>query len=230
VTARCSATSEPAQRARGYALLAAVLAVALVSLATLVPVQSAVRQAQRERETELLFIGQQYRDAIARYRNAPAGGIAQYPASLNDLLDDRRFPQPRRHLRRLYADPMTGEADWTLLRSQGRIIGVASSDTRAPLKRSGFPAPLAQFDSATSYSDWRFVVDDPAPAGAVGAPQNPAEPEAPPRSLEELERLSERRSQCLRSMAAEMQACLNATAAQACRDSARQRFLACVRG
>src|ERR1700680_2086784 len=55
-------------------------------------------QAQREREQELLFIGGAYRAAIASYY---AAGAHQFPQNLSDLLEDKRFPEPRHHLRRL---------------------------------------------------------------------------------------------------------------------------------
>src|ERR1700692_5022119 len=72
-------------------------------------------QAQREREQELLFIGREFRAAIAAYSNA--NGARQFPQDINDLLEDKRWPEPRHYLRRLYVDPMTGAADWTILQA-----------------------------------------------------------------------------------------------------------------
>ena len=58
-------------------------------------------EVQREKEKELLFIGEQYAMAIASYYESTPSGLKQYPASLKDLLQDNRFPAVRRHLRKL---------------------------------------------------------------------------------------------------------------------------------
>lgn len=113
--------------------------------------------AQREREQELLFIGKQFESAIASYYRSSAGGIRQYPQDLSDLLEDKRWPEPKHHLRRLYVDPMTGAQDWTILRFDGvGITGVASSSQAAPLKKAGFPADQEAFKDAQCYCDWKF--------------------------------------------------------------------------
>ena len=109
---------------------------------------------QREREQELLFIGHAYRLAIARYY--ASGG--HYPAELEDLVSDNRFPVPRHHLRRLYRDPMTAAADWELVRGpDGGIMGVTSSSKNAPLKRANFDRADATFESTECYCDWQFI-------------------------------------------------------------------------
>ena len=109
---------------------------------------------QRERETQLLFAGDQIRAAIGSYH---ASG-RQYPLSLDDLLDDKRSPIPRRHLRRLYFDPMTGTTDWTLvLAPTGGIMGVASKSKLTPIKRTGFTPEDASFEASDCYCTWEFV-------------------------------------------------------------------------
>ena len=117
---------------RGYALLAALVLLAIVSLGATVAVERAQLAAQREREAELLFAGDQYRDALVRYYAMPAGQLSQqYPQTLQDLLEDRRTQATGRHLRRLYPDPMTGKPDWVLEWVGGRIVGVHSRSLRA---------------------------------------------------------------------------------------------------
>jgi hypothetical protein len=64
-----------------------------------------------------------------------------------------RFPGKRRHLRRLYPDPMTGQADWVLLRQGDHIIGVRSRATGRPFKQAGFEKRDADFAGAASYAD-----------------------------------------------------------------------------
>ena len=112
-------------------------------------------QAQREREQELLFIGGEFRSAIAHYY---AAGAHQYPQDINDLLEDKRWPEPRHYLRRLYVDPMTGAQDWTIIRADMLgIIGIASSSNAEPLKKKGFGADEKAFADVTCYCDWKFI-------------------------------------------------------------------------
>jgi type II secretory pathway pseudopilin PulG len=110
---------------------------------------------QREREIQLLWAGHAIRMAIASYY---ASGH-QFPASLQDLVQDDRWPVPKHHLRRLYVDPMTGSADWTLVPapSDGRIMGVASSSKGVPMKRAGFDAIDAALQDSDCYCAWQFV-------------------------------------------------------------------------
>jgi type II secretory pathway pseudopilin PulG len=110
---------------------------------------------QRERETQLLFVGHAFRMAISSYY---ASGH-RFPNALEDLLQDERFPIPKRHLRRLYPDPITGQTDWTLvLTPDGNgIMGIASSSTRAPFKRAGFDPVDDAFKDADCYCSWQFV-------------------------------------------------------------------------
>lgn len=144
------------QRGMSYLLLLFAVAALGTGLAgTGVVWQQAV---QREREAELLQIGQQFRQALASYYLSTPGGAGQYPERLSDLLEDRRYPVPRRHLRRVYHDPMTRSTDWALLRSGGRIVGIHSRSQMAPL-RTLHTGPDAAFAGAGSYDQWVFLVD-----------------------------------------------------------------------
>jgi len=164
---------------RGFTYLGLLFAVAVlgITLASVGVVWST--QARREREAELLWIGDQYRNAIAQYRNY--GG--QLPQALADLVQDPRVPLPRRFLRRLYADPMTGQVDWQLITLPGGtgIIGVASSSQDKPIKQANFGAADAQFADAQCYCDWKFVSSFRNRWGAAAIPAaNPATNTAPP--------------------------------------------------
>ena len=112
-------------------------------------------QAQREREQELLYIGREFRAAVARYY---AAGAHQFPMEIEDLLEDKRSGEPKHHLRKLYIDPMTGAADWTFIRTdlQG-ITGIASSSQAEPIKKQGFQTDEEEsFKDATCYCAWKF--------------------------------------------------------------------------
>ncbi len=231
-------------RHRGAALLVAILAVALVSLATLLPLRQQQTLAQRERERELLFVGNQYRQALARYAAATPGRVPQFPLTLEQLVEDVRQPRPLHHLRRLYPDPMTGRADWLLIRDQGAIVGIASRSERAPLKRKGFAAADRAFDGAESYGQWRFVAPPTTTLAAAQAPAAPSPdpgvpppggglppgagvppPQRPPPS-------ADRRSECLRVYSQAINRCFLAEPALApgCRNEARLAMLACLGG
>lgn len=144
-------------RQRGVAFLAVLLIVAAMG-ATLASAGTFWHQIrQREKESELLFVGIQYQSAIRRYYEA-VPGAQRYPGSLQDLLLDPRLPSIRRHLSRPWLDPLTGSAEWGLVKApQGGIMGVYSLATGTPIKRAGFPARLGWKDGLERYADWRFV-------------------------------------------------------------------------
>ncbi|UCD69592.1 MAG: type II secretion system protein [Betaproteobacteria bacterium] len=111
-------------------------------------------KAQREREAELLFVGEQFRRAIESYF-LQSPGRSKLPASLDDLLLDERHPVTKRHLRRLYRDPMTGSTEWGLVRIGDGIAGVYSLSDGRPFRTARFQSE--QFAEAETYQDWKFV-------------------------------------------------------------------------
>ena len=171
--------------ARGMLLLGLLIALALAGIALLGAVDLWSMTRQREREQQLLFVGDQYRQAIRRYWfAAPAGMPHLLPASLDALLEDDRYPTPTRHLRRLYPDPITGAGEWGLLRDGERITGVYSLSEATPVKQAGFPPAYAAFEGQSRYRDWVFAFvlprrDATAPSTAPGTgvpgmpPSNP---------------------------------------------------------
>ena len=113
--------------------------------------------AQREKEAELLFAGDQYRRAIDSFLKASPKGQERLPKSFDELLLDPRFPNTVRHLRRLYADPVTGTSEWGQVKTpEGGIAGVFSLSTAAPLKQGGFSPAYAAFSGAAEYRGWVF--------------------------------------------------------------------------
>ena len=129
--------------------------------------------AKREKEADLLFVGNQYRRAIERYVLA---GKAQYPRTLEDLLQDARQPSTQRYLRKLYPDPMTGKSEWGFVKGpDGGIGGVYSLSEERPLKIAGFKLRDASLEGAQKYSDWKFSYT-PAAQPAAAKPAGVAEP------------------------------------------------------
>lgn len=115
------------------------------------------QDAQREREKELLFIGEAFRHAIGSYYENTPGGTKQYPKKLEDLILDNRFPMTKRHLRKFYTDPFAHESAWGLVLQQGQIIGIYSMSELVPIKTTGFLPQYETFGSAGKYSEWKFT-------------------------------------------------------------------------
>jgi len=146
------------RRQRGFTYFGILFMVVLLGFAMATAGVVWSTAMKREREQQLLWTGHQIRRAIASYYNNGPPGLRAYPATLADLLDDQRGPQVRRHLRRLYADPMTGQSDWQIIRlPDSSIIGVASRSSAQPLKLTGFAEEDSTFENANCYCDWRFV-------------------------------------------------------------------------
>ena len=144
---------------RGFTYIGILIAVVLLGIASSAAATLWSFAARREREAELLFIGHQFRRAIAQYYSAP-GSNFQYPRELRDLVEDNRAPQARRFLRKIYPDPMTGRADWQLIRtSDGAIAGVASNSPATPIKQGNFTYADAAFEKAACYCDWQFIYE-----------------------------------------------------------------------
>ena len=160
----------PRHRQAGITFLGLLFAVAIAGIALAGTGVLWHMESRREKEKELLFIGEEYRNAIGRYYEKTPGEAKQYPERLEDLLQDKRFPQPVHHLRRLYRDPMTAQGEWELIRQQGRIIGVVSKSRAEPIKVAGFKPGQEEFEGAGSYAGWRFVSSGNSPS------QEPAPP------------------------------------------------------
>jgi type II secretory pathway pseudopilin PulG len=143
---------------RGITYLALLFALALIGLALGAAGTVWSVQKQREREQELLWVGGQFRQAVASYYATTPLGIHQYPQQFDELLEDKRGPVMQRHLRRIYNDPMTGTNDWEMIRlGDGALLGVASKAQGRPLKQAGFDDQNQFLADAACYCDWRFV-------------------------------------------------------------------------
>lgn len=157
------------------AALLVALSVMSIVLAALMPVWKTM--AQREKEAELVFRGEQYKHAIGLFQRK--NGIA-YPPSL-DVLVEQRF------LRKKYKDPVTGDDFLPLVQTQqaaarpggatgavaqprpgagntslsspgmtstpgmgaqGGIVGVASKSTARSLR---------VYNGRDRYNEWHFV-------------------------------------------------------------------------
>jgi type II secretory pathway pseudopilin PulG len=166
-----------ARRQRGFTYLGLIILVAILGLVGAAGLKMGSLLQRQAAEQELLDIGAQFSDALYSYAAATPPGQPQQPPTLAALLRDPRTPQLRRHLRKLFVDPITGRAEWGLLYQPGSngIIGVHSLSKAAPLKVGNFEARFAGFDGKTHFSEWHFMVDArgqaPQAAAASGMPE-----------------------------------------------------------
>ena len=161
---------------RGYTYFGILFVVALIALALTGASLIIQVERQREKEQQLLFIGQQYVNAISSYYNNAPGGNKHYPKTMAELLRDPRFPTIKRHLRKLWADPLTLSTQWGIIRTkQGGIAGIYSLGQGVPFKRAGFASATLEklLANKNRYQDWKFVyiaaIDDTVKPNAAVA-------------------------------------------------------------
>lgn len=143
---------------RGFTYVATLFAVAVIGVGLAAKGLQWHAAKQRDKETELLFVGEEFRKAIALYYYRTPGAVQEYPRSLEDLIEDNRYPGVQRYLRRIYRDPMTSKREWGLiLTPNGRVMGVHSLSKDKPLKTAKFAPQHKAFAEKTSYLDWQFV-------------------------------------------------------------------------
>jgi type II secretory pathway pseudopilin PulG len=142
----------------GFTYIAVLIAVALIGVMLAAIAMNWSMTQQRGKERELLFVGNEFRKAIAAYYERTPGTVKRYPNSFDDLLKDNRLLSTTRHLRRVYADPMTGRANWGIVRAaDGGIQGVYSLGAGRPVKNSRFRQRDSEFEGRQSYAEWRFI-------------------------------------------------------------------------
>lgn len=113
---------------------------------------------KREKEQELMFVGDQFRRAINQYYQHSQLKARRFPTSLDDLLKDPRYPDTQRYLRKIYIDPITGDSKWGLVTGpDGQIFGVYSLSEDEPAKKSNFSSADSNFEGKMKYSDWVFM-------------------------------------------------------------------------
>jgi type II secretory pathway pseudopilin PulG len=174
-------------------LIILVTVIGMVGAATL-KVDALLRRAAAEEE--LLSIGAEFSAALASYAAATPQGQLPQPPTLQELLKDPRSPALRRHLRKIFIDPVTGAAEWGIVYVGDRagVIGVYSLSQARPLKIGNFDARFVGFDNKQRLSDWKFTAGLPQvalpPTGAAvpvaplflqhPQPQTQLTPSAPP--------------------------------------------------
>ena len=139
-------------------LIILVMVIGLVGAATL-KIDSLLRRARAEQE--LLDIGAAFGEALRTYAEATPKGQPAQPPSLKELLKDPRFPGVRRHLRKIFVDPLTGKAEWGIVWAnpgdRRGVLAVYSLSKAKPLKQGHFDARFSGFENKEHFSDWKFA-------------------------------------------------------------------------
>ena len=91
---------------RGYAMAALLVSIGVMMLLMSVAMPVWRHQAQREKEAELIFRGEQYARAVNHYQRKMGPG--NFPPSI-DVLVQQRF------LRKKYKDPMTEDGEFDII-------------------------------------------------------------------------------------------------------------------
>ena len=144
----------------GFTYLLALIALAAIAVTLMQSTDDLSMRRHAQQEAELLFRGEQIRQAIAAWREH---GNGCFPLRFEQLLVDRRGVTPRYLLRQHYPDPLTQQKEWGMIYdAQGRWLGVYSQGKGSPRQKRGFTPDQRAFAKATSYAGWQFqVATDP---------------------------------------------------------------------
>jgi type II secretory pathway pseudopilin PulG len=165
----------------GYTLVVFVMIIAVMAIMMAVAVEIVSFQAQREREAELIFRGQQYVEGIRMYKQK----YGRNPMRMKELWE----ANPR-VLRQKWKDPITDSEEWGLvfLGREGRELAVPGgrgrgrrpTPTRTPIferEREGGDGgekvgpiigvhslstdqSIKIYEGRTQYDEWKFVLKD----------------------------------------------------------------------
>lgn len=157
---------------QGFAYVLLLASIAIVALAAAASVQIGTQASRKSAEQALLFVGSEFERAFRSYAAYARHG----PRTLEELLKDPRSPGIRRHLRQIYADPLTGQPNWGLVKDPaGFLTGVYSLAPGQPIKQTGFEPNRIHFENAEGYDAWVFGLP-PLPTTPLMPPLNTTKP------------------------------------------------------
>ncbi len=173
----------PRARSGGFTYIGLIVLLAILGLVAAAGMKSGALMQRAAAEEELLEIGAAFSEALRSYAAATPQGQPPQPPNLQALLKDPRFPGVRRHLRRIFVDPVTGKAEWGMVTIGDKtlVTGVYSLSAARPLKVGNFDARFVNFDNKERLSDWKFTATGQGITvlGAPGAPAPPPAAEVP---------------------------------------------------
>ena len=115
----------------GYAMAALLVSIGVLGILMSAAMPVWRQAAQREKETELIFRGEQYARAIGLYQRRFAGA---FPASI-DVLVDQKF------LRRKFKDPMTEDGKFQILYQTSQLPGATGNGQEGDQPSAGARSP-----------------------------------------------------------------------------------------
>ena len=145
---------------RGFTYLGLMILVTTIGMVGAAGLKMGSLFQRAAQEEELLEIGAQFSEALRSYAAATPPGKPQQPPTLQDLLRDPRFPNVRRHLRKIFVDPVTGRQEWgvSYLGENVGVVAVYSLSDRKPLKIANFDLRFTGLENRERISDWKFVM------------------------------------------------------------------------
>jgi type II secretory pathway pseudopilin PulG len=161
----------------GFTYVGLLIVLAIMGVVSAAALQVGAVAHRRMAEETLLEVGSEFGRALDSYFLITPGGQPGEPATLEELLEDRRFPGVVRHLRKLYYDPITGRQEWGILRSENThlIIGIYSLSEAHPIKTGNFDPSFQSFAGKSSYREWVFTYAQSGRISAVSG-QNSIDP------------------------------------------------------
>jgi type II secretory pathway pseudopilin PulG len=159
-----------------------VMVIAVMAIMMAAAVEIVSFQAQREKEAELIFRGQQYVEGIRLYRQK----YGRYPMRMKEL-----WEADPKVLRRKWTDPITGSDRWGVVfqGQEGQELnlrgeqGPRATPTRTPVferqrEREGekvgpivgvhslsTETSIKVYEGRTQYDLWKFVLKEQGPQG-----------------------------------------------------------------
>lgn len=127
------------QGQHGYAMVALIVAMSIMAIMMTVALPTWHQMAQREKEAELIFRGQQYARAIGLFQRKSGPGVL--PPNIDALVEGH-------YLRKKYKDPITG-GDFDVLLA-GAPAAAPGGSTANPTPQSGSAGRGGTSTSATS--------------------------------------------------------------------------------
>lgn len=151
---------------RGYAMAALLVGLGVMAVLMTAAMPVWRHEAQREREIETIFRGQQIARAIAMYREKNGGN---FPSSL-DLLVQEHF------LRKKYREPFSEDGEWQPIgglggqpqQQGGAGRGQAQPGPQQPGQVAGIMGvtlkdtgtAIVEYKRATHHNEWQFLFSD----------------------------------------------------------------------
>src|ERR1700686_2223593 len=167
---------------RGYALVALLVVMSLMALFAMAAASNVKQQAQREREKEAIFRGEQVADAIRSYYRFRGGqGVNSLPTNMDQLLEGIPRGTKKLQILRVEAarDPLSSSGEWKLISPTSQDFGGL---VRNLTVYSGGvpPTPRRDFTAlANLIPQMMNVLDDKSENTAPGGEDNSASSSGP---------------------------------------------------